>query len=685
MGYDKNGLSVFWFWNDEMEESEVQRQLEEMSKKGVYEAVIHARIGLITEYLSEKWFSCFQRAVETAERLDMAIWIYDEKNFPSGYADGKVLAENPDYCGKNLKRVIAADEIENFFKNDERKNFVALYDTQNKCTVTDYEQAQSYKKDGTVLFKIGYTYWKVAFDEHYYIDVLNINAAKSFIANTHEEYFKRFGKYFGNVIKGFFSDEAGMYQNLKCFKGMFDNEADYDTVAWTHGFDKYFEEKNKYSIIPFLDCLWQKGNDSAKVRNDYYNTVCQLYKEAFLEPQKDFCHTHNVEFIGHLHMEDYLRYNITTQGNLFEALSVLDYTGVDRITYSPYMMTEKLVSSVAHMYGKEIVMSESFACAGWEFTHKDLKRWTDFQYVRGVNKTLVHAFFYSLRDDRKNDCPPSYFEGNKYWNEFESYSDYVLNLSKLLSGGTHIADVAIYYPLETANALFDPVSSAPVDELQQFIDKVAFCLFENQQDFDFIDSKTLIKSKIVNKRLETGNEGYAAIIIPSALYMNIEAVKKLLECAQNNVKVIFLKELPENSLNECEKEEYKALLQKLTDSENVYFLDEHNVFCQYTFVPDFEKLSKILYSDMQKDIFIPTQDRDIKVLHRKKDEKDIYFTVNESSRRYSGKISFKTDKALKLLDLHTMEQTELNSDIQNGYSTVQIEIEPYSSVMIVSE
>ena len=83
----------FWFWNDKIDKTEIVRQLNLMHEQKVYECVIHARYGLETPYFSEEWFECIGFTIREGKRLGMRFWIYDENNFPSGYAGGKVLAE----------------------------------------------------------------------------------------------------------------------------------------------------------------------------------------------------------------------------------------------------------------------------------------------------------------------------------------------------------------------------------------------------------------------------------------------------------------------------------------------------------------------------------------------------------------------------------------------------------------
>ena len=46
----------FWSWNDELEEDKLVAQIRKMKEHGYGGFFMHARSGLKTEYLSDKWF-----------------------------------------------------------------------------------------------------------------------------------------------------------------------------------------------------------------------------------------------------------------------------------------------------------------------------------------------------------------------------------------------------------------------------------------------------------------------------------------------------------------------------------------------------------------------------------------------------------------------------------------------------
>lgn len=58
----------FWFWNGDMEEEQIKRQVAEMAAQGVGGFFICPRQGLQIPYLSEAWFDKVRIAVEAAVR-----------------------------------------------------------------------------------------------------------------------------------------------------------------------------------------------------------------------------------------------------------------------------------------------------------------------------------------------------------------------------------------------------------------------------------------------------------------------------------------------------------------------------------------------------------------------------------------------------------------------------------------
>ncbi|MBW7459807.1 glycoside hydrolase, partial [Paenibacillus sepulcri] len=97
-------VQPFWFWNGDMEESEILRQIEEMKEKGVGGFFICARQGMTISYLSRVWFDRVKFAVEAARQAGLSVWLYDEYPYPSGIAGGEVTLEHPETVQRMLSR-----------------------------------------------------------------------------------------------------------------------------------------------------------------------------------------------------------------------------------------------------------------------------------------------------------------------------------------------------------------------------------------------------------------------------------------------------------------------------------------------------------------------------------------------------------------------------------------------------
>ena len=86
----------FWVWNNDVSKEDVDRFLREYKERGFGGVFIHPRYGMITEYLSPKWFELVKYSKDVAKELDLKLWIYDEDSYPSGFAGGHVNEQMPE-------------------------------------------------------------------------------------------------------------------------------------------------------------------------------------------------------------------------------------------------------------------------------------------------------------------------------------------------------------------------------------------------------------------------------------------------------------------------------------------------------------------------------------------------------------------------------------------------------------
>ena len=90
----------FFVLNDEYEpgrgEKRLTQLLESLKMTGFGGVYIHPRPGLITEYLSPRWFEIVRHSIREAGRIGLHVALYDENSYPSGFAGGHVPALRPE-------------------------------------------------------------------------------------------------------------------------------------------------------------------------------------------------------------------------------------------------------------------------------------------------------------------------------------------------------------------------------------------------------------------------------------------------------------------------------------------------------------------------------------------------------------------------------------------------------------
>jgi hypothetical protein len=94
------GPAPLLVFNDEHEgvagEARITEALEGHKRVGYGGVFLHPRPGLITEYLSTRWFELVRHAVSECGRLGLVPYLYDENSYPSGFAGGHVPARVPE-------------------------------------------------------------------------------------------------------------------------------------------------------------------------------------------------------------------------------------------------------------------------------------------------------------------------------------------------------------------------------------------------------------------------------------------------------------------------------------------------------------------------------------------------------------------------------------------------------------
>jgi hypothetical protein len=83
---------------------DIYTYLHALKSHSIEQALLYPRSGCEIAYLSEEWFDTVGHFICAAQELDMQLWLYDDFNWPSGDAGGRITA-HPEFRLKALTTV----------------------------------------------------------------------------------------------------------------------------------------------------------------------------------------------------------------------------------------------------------------------------------------------------------------------------------------------------------------------------------------------------------------------------------------------------------------------------------------------------------------------------------------------------------------------------------------------------
>ncbi len=314
-----------------------------------------------------------------------------------------------------------------------------------------------------------------------------------------------------------------------------------------------FQARNGYNLRPRLpDLFFDVHPDSARVRYDFYNTLTDFYSQAFYQQIHEWCEKHNVLFTGHLLYEEGLRRLIRVEGNLFKHYPHFDVVGVDHLypiignrDRPDEHVAMKVGSSAAHQLGSPRLLCESFGGIFMDATMQRMKWIADWEYVLGVNLLNPHGFHYTLEGPRKRDWPPSMFYQYPWWQYYGDFSNYMSRLSHLLSGGKHIAKVAVLWPMNAMFATYTPQThNALGDRIERDFNTLTDLLLRLHHDYDYLDEDMLATAELDGNTIHIQEEAYELLVLPPMAHLKLSTLEYLEKFVAQGGRVLGMIFLP---------------------------------------------------------------------------------------------------------------------------------------------
>ena len=210
-------------------------------------------------------------------------------------------------------------------------------------------------------------------------------------------------------------------------------------------------------------------------------------------------------------------------------------------------LAPKQLGSVCAQLGKKKVLSEMFACCGWDVSPIELKKIAQLQYSGGVNLMCQHLYAYSERGQRKRDYPAHYSEQLPWQEKLADFNRFFNNLGYILSLGSECVNTLVVHPIHSAYLKYKRAEDyGSIAELERKTAQLSDLLSQNQIAYHYGDESMMADiASVDGAKIKVGLCEYEYVVIPYCQTLDGTTVKLLKEYINNGGKVFVYDTAPD--------------------------------------------------------------------------------------------------------------------------------------------
>ena len=531
-----------WSWNTELTEERLTEQLEQFAEQKVGGLFPHARPGLTTAYISDRWFELWGHACREAQRLGLEMQIYDEFTCPGGEAGGHVVSEHPHLVQQTLNVKTVSDP-----RAVPHDAVAYARPGEPPQRLQDSDAAREAARQGSVyVFEARTPSVSPTGAGFPGPDLTKRETTDAFLASTHDRYFDWGGDWFGDTTRLMFCDEPQL--------------TGHGGAPFSAHIEREFRLEHGYDLRDRIVEFWFTTQGSREVRHDYWQTVSRLFNDNFMCPIHDWCAEHGLEFTGHL-IESWP--SARSQPDDMASLRWMQAPGVDLLGFQfeastpeenkGYLLILKELSSVVNQLGREWALAESTGGAGYGAAFDVFKPLEDYLLSLGINVMDPHLAHVSLAGRRKYDWPHTLSDHSPWWSYYHLQAEHVNRANAVLAQGREHNRVLLLHPVGTAWMHWEPgvnYRSMGEGDLRRIAESqldTVLALHGAQVDYDLGDEFILEEfGGAEDGRLTVGERAYELVVIPEGMEtMRPETLELLRDYLETGGTVLTVGEGPE--------------------------------------------------------------------------------------------------------------------------------------------
>ncbi|MCS6859204.1 MAG: glycosyl hydrolase [Abditibacteriales bacterium] len=641
------------------------------------------------DYLrSEENWQAFGEGVQQALDLGMTVWLYDEEGYPSGAAGGLTLEGHPEWeamglvcvaaetSGEPVKLDLPEGKVLSARAYPLRAQTMSLQGSTDILSAIRGRQLMWTPPAGRwrVLAFVAKRLYEGTHAEanlhaqRPYPNLLLPEPTARFIQLTHQEYARRFPQFLSS-FEAIFTDEPSLMN-------VFLRPQPYPAIPWSPALPTQFKKAYGYDLLAPPPPPVCRQTPSKKVRCDFWRLIGKLVSANYFRQIQDWCRQHGIASTGHLLAEEDLRDHVGFYGNFYACVRYLDYPGIDCLTSKPATVPwhiAKLIGSIACLEGRAKTMSETsdfaqvYRPAGdkrpvEQVTEAEIRGTCHRLYVSGINTITSYYSWRGLSSEQQ-----------------QRLNEHIGRLGVLLTGGQHVCDVAVFYPVESVWAHYVPATHGATNApeavaVERTYRAVSDQLFQNRRDFDYVDSDALRQAKVTRGRLHIAHERYRVLVLPHADTVPLDVWRKVAAFARGGGIVLAVGATPQNSLQNFPD----AAVQRL--SREIFGAGGKGVF-----IPSGAEATLIaaLEARLAPDFKTQNQRSPLRYTHHRRSGREVYFIINDSADEVEETVSFSARGAAEIWDPATGNISSVKAAAVNGRTQMTLRLKEYGGVFVV--
>lgn len=658
-----------------------------------------------------KW-AAFLRGIAEAKKCGMALWLYDERAYPSGTAGGLTLEGKNTPPWRDPKALPPPPALHPEW--EARGLLVADAETKGGAVSLDLppgtlvsvaaypvrdgslDRAQTLDlaarvKDGKLTWDAPAGDWHVLaitegrlyegthaqlslHEKIPYINLLVPEVTARYLQVNHDQYVQRLGSDLGQTFISTFTDEPSLMS-------AFLRKMPYRPLPWSPGLAAEFQKRRGYALEPFLPALVAETDAAGRrARYDYWQTVGELVAEGFFGQIQEWCHRHGLLSGGHLLAEELIAAHPALYGDFFRCIRRLDAPSLDCLTSLPPQVpwtAARLLASAGELTGKSVVMCETS-------DHSQRYRPAgDTRPAVPVTEAQIRGTCNRLMYGGVNVITSYYSFAGLSAEQLRRLNNHIGRCCTMLTGGHQVADLAVLYPSESLFAHYVPGhqwngESREAMAIQQAYYAASDGLYSAGRDFTYVDSRALTEAKVESGVLVHGDLRWRAVVLPRIDTLPLAAWENLARFWREGGALIALGTLPTNSERDFPAPAVQALAKQIFGQPEGPGLQTNPPGGAGVYLPPgAEALLPTVVSGLLEPDVMMAPGSPVRATHRRLDDHDVYFVLNDSPEAWSGEFSLCVNSAGEQWDPATGKVTPLPAGPK-----VSLSLEPYGATLL---